>query len=47
MDRWNYLLQVQEKQHLHGSTRNGGWINAFPYCLNGMDLYREELWDNI
>ena len=37
----------QERKRIHRSTRNGSWRSAVPHHLNGMDLSKEEFWDNL
>ena len=38
-----YLIGCQERQRLHGETRNGAWLSAIPHHLNGTELSRKEL----
>ena len=37
----------QERNRLHRATRNGAWLSAVPHRLNGTEMYREELQDNL
>ena len=37
----------QEKNRLRRATRKGAWLSAVTHHLNGMELSREELRDNI
>ena len=41
------LAGGQERNHLHRATRNGEWISAVPYLLNGAELSWEVSRDNI
>ena len=47
LDRQKYIAGVQDINRLHGATSNGEWLSSVPHCLNGTELSREELWDNI
>ena len=37
----------QERNFLHRASRNGSWLSAIPHRLNGTELSREELCDNL
>ena len=41
------LAGVQDRNCPNRATRNRAWISTVPHCLNGTELSREELWDNI
>ena len=47
VSRRKELAGGQERKRLHGETRNGEWLSAVPYLLNGTKLSREEFRDNI
>ena len=45
--RQNDLARGQDRNRLHGSTRNDAWLRAVPHRLNGMELSRKEFQDNL
>ena len=45
--RQKELAGGQERNHPHRSTRNGAWLSAVPYRLNGTELSWQEFWDNL
>ena len=44
---WQEQAGCQEKNRIHRATRNGAWLSAVPFRLNGMVLSQEEFWDNL
>ena len=41
------LASGQDKNRVHGKTRNGAWLRAVPHRRNGTELSREEFRDNL
>ena len=41
------LTGGQERNRLYRVTRNGAWISAISYRINGTELSQEELRDNL
>ena len=41
------LAEGQEMNCLHRVTRNGVWLGSISHRINGMELSREKIWDNL
>ena len=41
------LAGGQERNHLYRAMRNGAWLISVPHRLNGTELYRKKLRDNL
>ena len=47
IDIQKYIEGGKNRNCLHRSTRNGEWIRTITHHLNNMELYQEELRDNL
>ena len=45
--RWQEKAGGQDKNRLHGATRNGSCLSVLPYRINGTELSQEEFRDNL
>ena len=41
------MIGSNERNRLHRATRNGAWLSALPHRINGSELSREKIWDNL